>query len=90
LVGIGRRVDLRRWVVESRRRYNAPFFITALYDRGSRRQPQYLPAYSPDLDPIEQAFAKLKALLRTEAAIDRFQPAECANYFANSGYLRSE
>jgi hypothetical protein len=46
---------------------------------------------------------RLKALLRTEAVktvdslwtaigrpIDRFQPAECANYFANSGYLRSE
>ena len=61
----------------------------------------YLPAYSPDLNPIEQVFAKLKALLRTEAArtvetlwtaigrlIDRFQPGECANYLANCGYLR--
>jgi len=59
----------------------------------------YLPPYSPDLNPIEQAFAKLKALLRKAAAraietlwrligrlIRRFPPAECANYFANLGY----
>ncbi len=62
----------------------------------------YLPPYSPDLNPIEQVFAKFKALLRTEAArtvetlwraigrlLDRFKPGECANYLANSGYLRS-
>jgi transposase len=62
----------------------------------------YLPPYSPDLNPIEQAFAKLKALLRTAAErsvdglwkaigrlLDRFSPAECANYLANSGYPRS-
>jgi transposase len=60
---------------------------------------RYLPAYSPDLNPIEQAFAKLKALLRKAAArslnaligaiadaITKFSPAECANYIANSGY----
>jgi transposase len=59
----------------------------------------YLPPYSPDFNPIEQAFAKLKALLRkaaerTIAALwDRigqlmgcFTPLECANYFLNSGY----
>lgn len=59
----------------------------------------YLPPYSPDLNPIEQAFAKLKALLREAAErtveglwatigrlLDRFTPAECANYLANSGY----
>jgi transposase len=59
----------------------------------------YLPPYSPDLNPIEQAFAKLKALLRTAArrnvdalwraighALDAFSPAECANYFAHAGY----
>ena len=63
---------------------------------------RHLPPYSPDLNPIEQAFAKLKALLRTAAertvdglwnAIGRllelFPPAECANYLANSGYPRS-
>ena len=62
----------------------------------------YLPPYSLDLNPIEQAFAKLKALLRKAAErtvdglwatigrlLDRFPPAECANYLANSGYPRS-
>ncbi len=59
----------------------------------------FLPPYSPDFNPIEQAFAKLKALLRKAAArsvddlwvaiaeaIELFPPAECANFFANSGY----
>ncbi len=58
----------------------------------------YLPAYSPDLNPIEQLFAKLKALLRKVAArardalwaaigtlLDTFTPDECQNYLANSG-----
>jgi transposase len=60
----------------------------------------YLPAYSPDLNPIEQFFAKLKALLRKAAArfvetlwrligrlIRRFPARECANYFRNLGYV---
>ena len=60
---------------------------------------RYLPPYSPDLNPIEQLFAKLKALLRkaAERAVpalwDRiaqllgcFSSAECANYFRHSGY----
>jgi transposase len=59
----------------------------------------YLPPYSPDLNPIEQAFAKLKAELRRreERAVDRlwaalgesldwFTPAECRNYFRHAGY----
>lgn len=59
----------------------------------------FLPPYSPDLNPIEQVFAKLKALLRkaeertVEAVwrrigmlLDRFAPDECANYFRNAGY----
>ena len=59
----------------------------------------YLPAYSPDLNPIEQLFAKLKALLRKTGArtqdalwdtigalLDAFTPAECQNYITNSGY----
>lgn len=59
----------------------------------------YLPPYSPDLNPIEQMFAKLKALLRKAAArtrdalwntignlLDTFTPAECRNYLQNSGY----
>ena len=59
----------------------------------------YLPPYSPDFNPIENAFAKLKALLRKAAErtieglwtaigclIETFTPAECANYFAAAGY----
>ncbi len=59
----------------------------------------YLPPYTPDLNPIEQAFAKLKALLRKVSArtvddlweaiaeiIELFPPEECENYFRNSGY----
>ena len=60
---------------------------------------RFLPPYSPDLNPIENAFAKLKAQLRKAAArtidelwntiakaIDTFTPPECANYFAAAGY----
>ena len=63
---------------------------------------RYLPPYSPDLNPIEQVFAKRKALLRSEAArtvealwaaigrlLERFPPAECARYLAHCGYGRS-
>lgn len=59
----------------------------------------YLPPYSPDFNPIENAFAKLKAALRKAAArtvdalwtvigqiSDTFTPTECANYFAAAGY----
>jgi transposase len=58
-----------------------------------------LPSYSPDLNPIEQVFAKLKAWLRKQArrsvdalwnaiaeAMPLFSPQECSNYFINSGY----
>jgi len=60
---------------------------------------RYLPPYSPDFNPIEMAFAKLKALLRAAAArtipdlwqaiaddLRRFTPQECANYLAAAGY----
>lgn len=60
----------------------------------------YLPPYSPDLNPIEQLFAKLKHLLRKTKArtvdalwaaigqlLEQFQPDECANYLAKSGYV---
>jgi transposase len=63
---------------------------------------RFLPSYSPDLNPIEQVFAKLKQLLRAEAPrtretlwaavgrlLDRFTPAECANYLAHDGYRQS-
>ena len=59
----------------------------------------FLPKYSPDLNPIEQVFAKLKHLLRKAAArttesicaaigqiLGTFSPEECANYLKNSGY----
>ncbi len=59
----------------------------------------FLPPYSPDLNPIEQVFAKLKALLRKAAErtvedtwrrigtlLDRFSATECANYVSNAGY----
>ena len=62
---------------------------------------RYLPAYSPDLNPIEQAFAKLKAALRQGAAravkalwkliaklLKTFAPKECSNYFRHAGYGR--
>jgi transposase len=62
----------------------------------------YLPAYSPDLNPIEQVFAKLKSLLRKAMArsydalwkaigklLDAFSKQECKNYFKNSGYDRT-
>lgn len=59
----------------------------------------FLPKYSPDLNPIEQVFAKLKHLLRKRAArtidavwaaigqlLQAFTPHECANYLQNAGY----
>ena len=59
----------------------------------------FLPRYSPDLNPIEQVFAKLKTLLRKTdprtiettwrqigSLLDRFTPHECANYLVNAGY----
>ena len=60
---------------------------------------RYLPPYSPDFNPIENAFAKLKALLRKAAErsiaalwdrigalLSAFTPPECANYFRHAGY----
>ena len=62
-------------------------------------QIRFLPPYSPDFNPIEQAFAKLKALLRAgrprtfdqvlalvAVALERFTPTECRNYIQHSGY----
>jgi transposase len=63
----------------------------------------YLPPYSPDLNPIEQLFAKLKALLRKAKErtiddlwdrigklLDEFSATECSNYLANSGYAQHD
>ena len=62
----------------------------------------FLPKYSPDLNPIEQVFSKLKHLLRRENArtpdavcnaigrvLDSFTSQECANYFKNAGYAQT-
>ena len=61
-----------------------------------------LPKYSPDLNPIEQVFAKLKHMLRKAAArsmdavcaaigslLNTFTPTECTNYLKNAGYDRT-
>ena len=69
----------------------------AIEDRGAKLL--YLPPYSPDFNPIEMAFAKLKALLRKAAertvdalwdtigeTLDTFTPQECVNYFKHAGY----
>lgn len=69
----------------------------AIRDTGAHRL--FLPPYSPDLNPIEQAFAKLKHWLRQAQArsiqdlhasladiLDRFPPEQCAAFFENAGY----
>lgn len=63
---------------------------------------EYLPPYSPDLNPIELAFAKLKHLLRSSGhrtmdalwrflgqALDAFSPQECHNYIRHCGYINA-
>lgn len=70
---------------------------TAIRDAGARLL--FLPKYSPDLNPIEQVFAKLKHLLRKAAArtpeavcsaigklLETYTSTECANYLINAGY----
>jgi transposase len=70
---------------------------TAIEAVGAERR--YLPPYSPDLNPIEKAFSKLKAKLRAAALrtipelenylgqlLEAFSPDECQNYFRNCGY----
>lgn len=79
--------------------HKAPGVRAAIEARGAELR--FLPPYSPDLNPIEQLFAKLKSLVRTAAPRDvealwntighslgRFTPTECANYLAHSGYPR--
>jgi transposase len=77
--------------------HKSPAIRRAIRNTGARLL--LLPKYSPDLNPIEQVFAKLKHLLRKAAArgrkavrtvigqlLDTYTPQECANYLANSGY----
>jgi transposase len=71
--------------------------------RAAGAQLLYLPPYSPDYNPIEQVFSKLKTLLREAAArtvddlwpaigalIGQFAPNECLQYIRHSGYSRSD
>ena len=77
--------------------HKKPAVRAAIRSAGARLL--FLPPYSPDLNPIEQVFAKLKHLLRKAAErtadntwkrigslLDAFPPYECAAYLANSGY----
>lgn len=77
--------------------HKSPLAEKFIRDRGA--WVLFLPPYSPDLNPIEMAFAKLKAHLRAKAVrtIDElwraigqicalFEPQECQNYFAAAGY----
>ena len=77
--------------------HRQPEIHTAIEAAGA--QLRFLPPYSPDFNPIEQAFAKLKAWLRAArprsfeqvcdliaAALPLFTPAECTNYMRHSGY----
>jgi transposase len=77
--------------------HKSPIAEKAIRDRGA--WVLFLPPYSPDLNPIEMAFAKLKAHLRARAVrtidalwraigqiCDLFHPDECKNYFVAAGY----
>jgi transposase len=77
--------------------HKSPIAEKAILDRGAAVL--FLPPYSPDLNPIEMAFSKLKAHLRARAVrtidelwkaigkiCDLFQPEECRNYFNAAGY----
>jgi transposase len=77
--------------------HKSPIAENAIRKRGA--WVLFLPPYSPDLNPIEMAFAKLKAHLRARAVrtihelwkaigqiCDLFQPDECKNYFTAAGY----
>jgi transposase len=72
--------------------------VSALIEAAGARL-LFLPPYRPDFNPIEKAFARLKAMLRKAGErtvsglwsligklVDLFQPRECANYFSSCGY----
>ena len=77
--------------------HKSPAIAAAIASAGATLR--YLPPYSPDLNPIKQAFSKLKAHLRKAMArtldtlwatiaklLPAFTPTECLNFFTNSGY----
>ena len=87
------------WVCTPRERARGPKRTTRV--RGAGAELRFLPPYSPDLNPIEMAYAKFKACLKRRAArtvtelwdaiaqaIDSYTPGECRNYFAAAGYDR--
>ncbi|MCA3382745.1 MAG: IS630 family transposase [Roseomonas sp.] len=84
-------------VMDNLSSHKKPAVRAAIRARGARLL--FLPPYSPDLNPIEQVFAKLKHLMRKAAErsvettwrrigalLNAFPPHECANYLRNSGY----
>jgi transposase len=84
-------------VMDNLSSHKKPAVRTAIRERAARLL--FLPPYSPDLNPIEQVFAKLKHPLRKAAErsveatwrrigslLEAFPPNECANYLRNSGY----
>jgi transposase len=84
-------------VMDNLSAHKTPAVKTAIEAVGASLR--FLPAYSPDFNPIENAFSKLKASLRKSAArtvpslldaitcaIDSLTPQDCAGYFANAGY----
>jgi transposase len=98
----------RRSWCRRKRKATSSSSITSAHTRATRsKEPSapseqgslFLPPYSPEFNPIEQALGKLKALLRKAeertlealwrricSLLDAFSPAECTNYFRNSGY----
>jgi|GEM_PF-6906123 len=73
--------------------------VMIVFATSARVELRFLPPYSPDCNPIEMAFAKVKAFLEKYAprtvddfwdaiaqAIDTFTPTECQNYFSAAGY----
>lgn len=85
-------------VLDNLSAHKVPGVCEAIEATGARLL--YLPPYSPDFNPIEQLFAKLKALLRKAAErsveglwsriaalLSTFTPEECANYFRNARYV---
>ncbi len=84
-------------VMDNLSSHKDPAIRRAIRDAGGKLF--FLPRYSPDLNPIEQAFAKLKTLLRKENArsfeqvetaigklLKQLTPAECRNFFSEAGY----
>lgn len=87
-------------VLDNLSSHKSPEIRAIIHAAGARLL--FLPPYSPDLNPIELAFAKLKALLRKAAErtrdalwmqigqiLDLFHPNECQNYIRHAGYTPS-